>query len=137
MIAFVEARRGNDAEAVSHLRRLEGLSVRLNQFQLPRIALAYAQAGQPEDARRIVALLGQRDAAVFEDRASSAAAWTVAYIAVGDYEEALARLIEAIDNSEPGDFALLNDIRTNNFGDPVLDSDPRFITARSRLQFTG
>ena len=137
MTAFVETRRGNDAEAVSHLRRLEGLSVRLNQFQLPRIALAYAQAGQPEDARRIVALLGQRDAAVSEDRASSAAAWTVAYIAVGDYEEALATLIEAIDNSEPGDFALLNDIRTNNFGDPVLDSDPRFVTARGRLQFTG
>jgi tetratricopeptide (TPR) repeat protein len=136
LAAFVAIRRGDDADAVSKLRLVEELNLRSAHYQLPRIALAYAQAGQPEDAQRVVAVFEQTNEPFRAEIATTSAAWIVAYIALGDYEEALARLIDAVGRNEPGDFVVLNEIRTNFYGDPVLDSDPRFVAARGRLRFT-
>ncbi len=136
LAAFVAIRRGDNADAVSKLRLVEELNLRSAQYQLPRIALAYAQAGQPEDAQRVVAVFEQTNETFRAEFATTSAAWIVANIALGDYEQALARLIDAVGRNEPGDFVVLNEIRTNFYGDPVLDSDPRFVAARGRLRFT-
>ena len=136
LAAFVAIRRGDNAEAVSKLRLAEELTFRSSQYQLPRLALAYAQAGEPQDAQRVVALFEQTNEPSRSEIAATPAAWIVAYIAIGDYVEALVRLIDALGRNEPGDFVVLNEIRTNFYDDPVLAGDPRFVEARSRLRFT-
>jgi tetratricopeptide (TPR) repeat protein len=135
LVALLAARRGDNEQAVNTLRVAEELVARANQYSLSRIALIYSLAGEPQQAQRVFDLLVQRDGRLRADLVASPAAWVIAYMAIGDYEEALTRLVEAIDRNEAGDFVLLNEIRTNFFGDPVLDNDSRFIAERARLRF--
>jgi len=101
-------------------------------FLLPDIALAYAQVGAPQEAKRVFTTIEERDE--LADESVSSAGWAVAYMAIDDYDEALARLTESIDNIESGAYDKLNQIQSNFFDDPVLESDPRFLEQRARLQ---
>ena len=56
-------------------------------------------------------------------------------MSVGNYEEALARLNDAIDRGDRGSFDMLNWIRINTFHDSVLETDPRWVEARARIGF--
>ncbi len=63
-----------------------------------------------------------------------AADWAVAYIALGDYEEAYQRLEAAVNDPAPAsnDTIPLGDIKANVYSDPVLE-EPRFQELRDRI----
>ena len=85
------------------------------------MARAYALAGRPEDARRLFAQ--------FEERALAEgvgdAWWANAYIAVGDYEQALQRIESAVNNRISADQAALANLAANPWGDSELEK-PEF-----------
>ena len=125
-LALVEAARGNAAEAVRRLQLAEEVArppTPVPIFRLSQMARAYALAGRPEDARRLFAQ--------FEERARAEGVgdgwWANAYIAVGDYNQALARIASAVNGRVPADQAALCQFAANPFGDPELER-PEFRT---------
>ena len=119
-LGYVEASRGNAAEAV----RLLQLAERLGQptvYRLAQMAHAYALAGRPDDAMRIFV--------EFEDRATEEgvgeAWWANAYIAVGDYGQALQRIESAVNERVSVDQTALTILAENAWADPELDK-PEF-----------
>ena len=86
--ASVEAFRGNSAEAVRQLQLAENLPTTPNSFRLAQMAHAYAAAGRPEDAMRLFGQLQGRAS----DGPVGDANWVRAYIAIGNYEQALLHL---------------------------------------------
>jgi len=131
MIAYIAIRRGDNEEALNALKVAESFLAG-SVFLLPDIALAYAQVGAPQEAKRVFTTIEERDE--LADESVSSAGWAVAYMAIDDYDEALARLTESIDIIESGAYDKLNQIQSNFFDDPVLESDPRFLEQRARLQ---
>lgn len=133
MAAFISAANGDGEEARRRLRLAEELSqgTLAAVFQPPRIAIGYARAGYSDEPQRIFEEMVQLD----ESSPLSTVAWALAHIAVGDYEQALANVNGAIDSRQPRDFVLLSEVMVNMFRDPVLDADPRFLDARTRLRF--
>jgi len=122
-LGWVEAARGNTAEAVRRLQLAEelGRSSSIAVFRLAQMARAYAFAGRPEDARRIFAQ--------FEERATQEGIgngwWAHAYIAVGEYEQALGRIVSAIRERVSVDQAALVNLAANPWGDTELEK-PEF-----------
>ncbi len=119
-LGWVEAARGNFAEAVRRLQLAEEVArppAPVPVFRLAQMARAYALAGRPEDARRLFAQ--------FEERALAEgvgeAWWANAYIAVGDYDQALARIESAVNGRVSVDQAALCAFAANPWGDPELE----------------
>ncbi len=131
--AFLLAAKGEGEEARRRLRLAEELSTGALAavFQPPRIAVGYALAGYPNEAQRVVEAMERLN----ETSPLSDVAWAYARIAVGDYEHALLNLNTAIESRQPRDFVLLIEIQRNTLQHPILDSDPGFLEARSRLRF--
>jgi len=117
---FVEAVRGNISEAVRRHQLAEELRP-LPAYRLASIAQAYALAGRPDDAARIFA--------DFEEQATQGGIgdgwWALAYVAVGDYGQALQRRESAVDTRVTSDQVALVRIAANSWGDPELDG-PEF-----------
>ena len=70
------------------------------------------------------------------DYGVGAANWALAYLALGEHEEALRWLTTAADNriADAG-WRNLEELASNNRADPVLDR-PEFVEVRDRLGFT-
>jgi len=115
--ADIQALLRNRSEAIALLEVAEQLDGYLNAFRLAQIAHAYALVGQVSDARRVFALF-EREAS---ENPVRDAFWVRAYIAVGDYEQALQRLESATRNRAPGDLAPLAALAANPWKDPELD----------------
>jgi Tfp pilus assembly protein PilF len=118
-LAVVEAHRGNVTEAVRLLQVAEQLGPPL--FHVVRMVQAYALAGRPEEARRMFTEFEQRAAA----EGIGDAWWATAYVAVGDYEQALERLELAVNGRSPVDQTALIELARNTEGNPELDK-PEF-----------
>ncbi len=123
-LGWIEAARGNAAEAVRRLQLAEEVArppAPVPVFRLAQMARAYALAGRPEDARRLFAQ--------FEERALAEgvgdAWWANAYIAVGDYDQALARIESAVNGRVSVDQAALANLAANPWGDSELEK-PEF-----------
>jgi tetratricopeptide (TPR) repeat protein len=133
LMAYIAAIQDKPEDARRHLQFAEEVTrPALWAFQVPRIALGYARAGYADEAQRMFAEVERLN----EESPLGDAAWAIAYIAVNDYERALVRLNSAIDTRRPIDFVVLAEIKTNLFQDPILDTDPRFLEARSKLVFS-
>ena len=121
--------RGDYDTAVERLRLIEQHSRFIGNWQLPRLAYLYAKTGHSEDAERLIAELVQRD----QEAPVTPITWGFANVALGDYEAALIRFNQAIDDNEPGDVVLFNALKDNSFNDPMLENDPRFREMRDRI----
>jgi len=119
-LGYAEAPRGNAAEAARLLQLAEQLG-QPTVFRLAQMAHAYALAGRPDDAMRLFT--------EFEERATEEgigdSRWAQAYIAVGDYEQALQRIESAVNERIPVDQTALTLLAENPWGDPELDK-PEF-----------
>lgn len=128
-LAIAEIVRGNIAEAVAQLQIAETLGGNVSNFRVAQMALAYGQAGRPEDAVRLFNVL--------EDRAKetlvSAALWAKAYLAVSDYDEVFRRLETAINDPVPADIVMLAQVKANAWRDRVLEEESRFLSLRDRI----
>ena len=128
-LAFAEIGRGDEAAALRQLQIAEELfGSRLNSYRGATIALAYAKLGRHDDVMRLFGRLQQMDSV-------SQAAWSAAYIALGDYDQALQRLEMAITQPETisGATNVLYFLADNPFQDPELDS-ARFQALFDRLR---
>ena len=129
-LGWVEAARGNTAEAARRLQLAEelGRSSSLPVFRLAQMARAYAFIGRPEDA--------MRQFAQFEERATREGVgdgwWAHAYVGIGDYARALERVESAIRARVPVDQAALVNLAANPWGDPELET-PEFQELFSQL----
>jgi TolB-like protein/Tfp pilus assembly protein PilF len=119
-MAYIEASRGNAAEALTRLQVVEQLGTR-SVYRFAQMALAYSLVGRPDDAARLFAQ--------FEEQATQEGIgdgwWALAYIAVGDYEQAMERIESAVDKLVTLDQTPLFLLASNSWGDPELDT-PRF-----------
>ncbi len=118
-LASAEAALGNLSEAIRGLQLVEQLDPLA--YRLPQMALVYKQAGLPEEAARLFSEFEQKA----DDDSVDEGAWVRAYIAVGDYEQALQRLESAFDNRTLIDVATLTELAANPWSDPELD-EPEF-----------
>ncbi len=106
-LASAEAALGNLSEAIRGLQLVEQFDLRA--YRLPQMALVYKQARRPEEAARLFSEFEQKA----DDDSVDEGAWVRAYIAVGDYEQALQRLESAFDNRTLIDVATLTELATN------------------------
>ena len=118
-LALTEVARGNYDDAVRRIEIVERLNPGTGRFA--QMALAYSQMGRDEDARRMF-LKFEESAA---ENPVGDAWWARAYLAVGDYEQALQRLETAVEERELTDLASLSSLAANPWGDPILD-EPDF-----------
>lgn len=128
-LAFAEIGRGNEAEALRHLQLAEELfGSRLNSYRGATIALAYAKLGRHDDVMRLFGRLQQMESV-------SQAAWSAAYIASGDYDQAAQHFETAITAPESvsGATNVLYFLADNPFQDPELES-ARFQALFNRLR---
>ena len=90
-------------------------------YRLAQIALAYSLAGRPDDAARLFA--------DFKEQATQKRIgdgwWAYAYVAVGDYKQALQRIESAINKRLSLDQTALVALAGNSWGDPELEK-PEF-----------
>jgi TolB-like protein/DNA-binding winged helix-turn-helix (wHTH) protein/Tfp pilus assembly protein PilF len=133
-LAHAEGMLRNRDAAVAGLRRAEQLpTAHDSSITIANLAYAYAQNGLDDDARRLFDML----AAKAPDRRHHAGNWALAYLAVGDVDEArssLEQVIAKIANEEPDPgYLVLRLIRANIYSDPVLD-EPPFAALRNRLK---
>ena len=124
---------GNTAEAEQALRLAEALVANEGlEAMLPRIAQAYRHIGLREHAVELVREFEEWAA----DHPAGEGDWAAAYLATGDYVNALDRLRRAVDKISAGEtdqgFWNLVYILRNIYSDPILDG-PDFAEARSRL----
>jgi len=122
-LAITEVRRGNFDEAVRRLHVTEQLyGGRPRQpFRYGQMALAYAQAGQREDAIRLFSALEERATETEVGDAN----WALAHIALGEYDRALERLEAAMETPAAINYTALVMIKNNDWADPELEQ-PRF-----------
>jgi TolB-like protein/Tfp pilus assembly protein PilF len=113
--ATVEAILGNHPEAVRLLQIAEQL--RPDAFRLSQITHVYALAGQSDDALRLFTSFEQ----AANEKPVGDAVWIRAFIAVGDYEQALQRLESAVQSRTSIDFLALAMVETNPWRDPELE----------------
>ena len=132
MLGSQEGVLGNHAEALKHTQIAEQLLLDdINPAFLGEMVASYSRAGYPEDAQRIFHRLEE----MAETRRIPSPAWCLAFLALGDDEQALHWLNTAADSPEPyvGYFALMR-IKLNAMASPVLD-EPRFREVRDRLGY--
>jgi tetratricopeptide (TPR) repeat protein len=131
-LGHTEARLGNRAAALTELRTAERLSVDSNPTLLTGLLYSYARVDQSEDVARLFARLQARTA----DGRVSPGTWTLAYLALGESDQALHWLriaVESIENHEPdAGFINLQTIKTNVHANPILD-EPPFLELRERI----
>ncbi len=134
-LAAAEAALGNSAEAISQLSLVEALmsSTDPDAFRLAQMALIYARADSGDDAERLFNELMERA----EDEPIGEAIWTQAYMAIGEYEQALLHLESAVRDRVPTDVTTLVDLAANSYDDAYLDADPHFQALLSGLWDTG
>ena len=124
----------NDAEALAELQLLERmLAGNLPIVFLPELAYAYSRLGRDDDVARLFAEIEARAA----ELDVGVGTWAMAYLALGDEEEALRRLETAAEkarNYEPdqGYLHLMN-LRMNFLADPRIE-EPRFAEVLSRIR---
>jgi hypothetical protein len=101
------------------LRRAEELfGANITQiFRYAHFARGYGLAGEREDATRVVAALEERA----QESPVGEAVWALAYIAIGDYEQALDQLKLAMAAPSAASYVSLLEIKANPWADPVLD----------------
>ncbi len=126
-LAQSEAMRGNNAEALEQLQIAEQLGAGSTTFRLAQMAVVYSHIDRPEDSVRLLRTLEQ----VADETPYSDPALALAYIAVGDYQLALQHLEQAV-NTQSSERISLGTIKSNYWGDPVLDQ-PRFQELRDRI----
>jgi len=120
-LAYTEIVRGNRGEALRHLQVAEQLfGDDADNWRTAQLAFNYAQLGRRQDVMRLFDRLEEMETV-------SQAAWAMACIALGDYEQALQRLESAIGNPETigGATSILYQLAANPFGDPALGG-PQF-----------
>jgi tetratricopeptide (TPR) repeat protein len=120
-LAYTEIVRRNPGEALRHLQVAEQIyGDDADSWRTAQLAFNYAQLGRRQDVMR---LFGRLE----EMQTVSQAAWGMAYIALGDYEQALERLESAISSPETisGATNMLYQLAANPFGDPALGG-PQF-----------
>jgi TolB-like protein/Flp pilus assembly protein TadD len=125
---------GREAEALAELQLLERvLGTNRALVFLPELAYAYSRLGRRDDAVRIFTELEARAA----EGDVGAGTWAMAYLAIGDEEQALRRLEQAAEkarNHEPdqGYLHLMN-LKMNFLADPRI-AEPRFAEVLSRIR---
>ena|GEM_PF-515856 len=130
MLGLVEATRGNDAQALEHLRFAEGLSQGIPSADvMSQLSYGYGRIGRHDDAMRVFSGI--------ESMASGfhvgAASWALAYLGIGDQKRALDFLLMASDVTRGGEgYLALTFLAGNAFSDPVLEQQP-FVEARRSL----
>ena len=133
-LAYDAVARGDDSRALDELRLLERMIGETPAIVfLPELAYAYARIGRSADAARFFAAIEERAA----ETDVGVGTWAVAYLAVGDEDEALRQLeiaAEKARNHEPdqGYLHLMN-LRMNFLADPRLE-EPRFAGVLSRIR---
>jgi len=129
-LAFTEIVRGNRDQAVRQLQVAEHLfGENITDWRLAQLAFAYAQLGRRNDVQRLFSAVEEKEDPIDD------AVWAMAYIALGDYEEAFERFEAAIDDPAANGgitLQLLADIAANAYSDPALDG-PRFQELLSRM----
>lgn len=130
LLGAVEFVLGNNAAAISHLRRFEELSDFNANVIYPdgiaQLAYQYGRLGLQEDARRIFNNLEARRA---DGQYIATASRAILHLAIGDVDKAYQLLGEI-----NGDWSLysLRWMKSNILNDPVLE-EPRFVELRSRI----
>jgi tetratricopeptide (TPR) repeat protein len=125
---------GNAADAFAELQLVEQLlgDNRTTVF-LPELAYAYARIGRSDDAQRLF----DEIRALGNESDIGAGGWVLAYLAIGDEEQALRWLetvAEKARNHEP-DQGYINamNLKMNFLADPRLD-EPRFADVLARIR---
>ncbi len=120
---------GHNEEALETLRALEQIARPDSPNASAWLAYGYGLLGQSDDAQRAFEAL-QR---IAEDDYTDPGLWAAAYMGVGDYEEALNRFNEIVEDLELIRRNVFADmIRLNIWNDPKLD-EPEWVEARERL----
>jgi tetratricopeptide (TPR) repeat protein len=129
-IAFTEIARGNREEALRKLDIAEQLLVEsnLDRYRAAQFAFGYSQLDRHDDVMRMFNRLTEID----QSDPIDDALWAMMYLALGDHEQALLHLEQAIDVQDPNIFTLA-ELKANAYQMPVLD-EPRF---RSLLDQVG
>ena len=97
--------------------------------RLGQIALAYSHVNRPQDAQRVFNELQRRARGTNGNVGDNI--WAMAYLALGDYDEALQRLESLMDDDSVA-YAQLGQIKANDYNDPVLEQ-PRWQELRDRI----
>ena len=132
-LAFAEIGRGDYGAAFRELELAENLlGDNRAIIYLLDILYSYARMGRSADAARIFAEIQ----AIAANQEIGAGGWAMAYLALGDQEQALKQLRIGAERArdkvlDQGFFPLMN-IRMNVTGDPVLEQ-PEFATVRAQL----
>jgi len=128
LLAQAEAMRGNADVALHELQIAEELGARSAHWRLAQMALVNVQIDRREAAAELLAELEERSQETLFTDASLA----LAYLALAQYEPALQHLAIAVETRSPNRIAL-SEIKSNYWGDPVLDTDPRFVELREQI----
>lgn len=130
LLGAVEFVLGNNAAAISHLRRFEELSDIDANVNYPdgiaQLAYQYGRLGLQEDARRLYNALEVWRA---DGQYIATASRAISHLAIGDVDTAYQLLGEI-----NGEWSLysLRWMKSNILNDPVLE-EPRFVELRSRI----
>jgi tetratricopeptide (TPR) repeat protein len=119
-LAYTEIVRGNRGEALRLLQVAEQIyGDGVDNWRTAQLAFNYAQLGRRQDVIRLFDRLEEMETV-------SQAAWAMAYIALGDYEQALQRIESAVSNPETigGATNILYQLAANPFDDPALGGPP-------------
>jgi len=136
-IGVIEVIRGNDAEALRALRIAEEFSKRggfTSPGRLAGIAYMYSRLTYPTEAERL--FLELQDMA--DELRIGESSWAMAYMALGDYEEALNRLQSLANSARPDEGSNVlqaMNLLANRWNDPILE-EPEFVEVLERLGFT-
>ncbi|HEX6997828.1 MAG TPA: hypothetical protein VF322_06765 [Gammaproteobacteria bacterium] len=132
-LSFMLGRLGRIEEAAAELAAAERLAAQaMSPAAASSIAHGYSRIGRGDDAARLFARLER----MAGERAVGAGSWPLAYLAVGDAQQAfqwLERAVAKIERREPDEgFFNLMIIKANVLANPVLD-EARFVALRERI----
>lgn len=127
-LATAEARRGNVDAAYRQTRIFEELAPKGDPSALVDLISLYGQIGYHEDALRLFRSLELAAA----DSHVPASRWALAYLGVGDAENALEQLRRIDRERKPEDSLYSFALATREFGHPALERDD-FVEVRNRL----
>lgn len=127
---FLTARVEGDEEGLRALRELEPSLTGDRVLSMPPVALAYARLGRDADAMGLF----ERFASRARQQRVEPANWYMAYLAVGDYDRAYAKLADAVEHPGPGPgfHTLMSFMRNPGIETPF--DEPRFLGLRDRLR---
>ncbi len=94
--------------------------------------MAYANAGSRAEAERHFGYLEE----MAREQSVGASAWAMAYLALGDADNALMWLQQAVEDRAIEDTILLRELKANIWGVPLLDT-PAFQELRDQIGAIG